>query len=495
MSRFAVGGRNLSFISCDPNCAITGPTHRGVEGQRHRHVGPLHLLVPDVAPQRRPVLATHRGPVRHNDAGRVHDLHALDDVFSLVSFSPVAHRVPDLLRDLRGEELPHLVAGTRRPPPTAPAASGLPGSVGAHVTGSTRVRPVVGRRSTHGARHTGLDTGWRSSWLKAIGGALAAAVVSAFLLSTLGAAFSSSGRRSGSLVTTVGSALFTQGLATSKGDAGQGAGQCRQKVGIAGRRCAARVVWTPRPGRATWSTPRAARRGQPGARRGRGRNRRRRPDPAGRSSSPPCRGNTSPGSAGLFVAAIVAITAFGLVAGRSVSSITRRLRRRRHHDRARCAVAQVTAGPQREPARRRARGSSSPATGPATSRPGTAQGRRTCRPRPPPHRTSRAPREPHAEPLRHSPVTLQDHRAPPGQPVGSVQCRVRLHPFPRPRGGVPGPGPRGPVAPATAAGQVGTRDIAKDAIVSSKIKDGSLQPADLPAVARTLRCARTPASS
>ena len=39
-----------------------------------------------------------------------------------------------------------------------------------------------------------------------------------------------------------------------------------------------------------------------------------------------------------------------------------------------------------------------------------------------------------------------------------------------------------------AAGQVGTRDIAKDAIVSSKVKDGSLQPADLgPAVARTLQ--------
>jgi hypothetical protein len=25
MSRFAVGGRNRSFSSCEPNCAITGP--------------------------------------------------------------------------------------------------------------------------------------------------------------------------------------------------------------------------------------------------------------------------------------------------------------------------------------------------------------------------------------------------------------------------------------------------------------------------------------
>lgn len=39
-----------------------------------------------------------------------------------------------------------------------------------------------------------------------------------------------------------------------------------------------------------------------------------------------------------------------------------------------------------------------------------------------------------------------------------------------------------------AAGKVGTSDIAKDAIISSKVKDGSLQPADLgSAVARAMQ--------
>ena len=44
--------------------------HRGVERQRRRHARALHLLVPDVPAQRRPVLAAPLdGPVRHREPG------------------------------------------------------------------------------------------------------------------------------------------------------------------------------------------------------------------------------------------------------------------------------------------------------------------------------------------------------------------------------------------------------------------------------------------
>ena len=46
--------------------------HAGVEGQRLGHVGQLHLLAPDVALQRRPVLAAPLDrPVRHGEPGGV----------------------------------------------------------------------------------------------------------------------------------------------------------------------------------------------------------------------------------------------------------------------------------------------------------------------------------------------------------------------------------------------------------------------------------------
>ena len=83
--------------------------HAGVEGERLRHAGQLHLLAPDVALQRRPVLAAplHR-PVRHGQPGGVE--HALGLDVLLLGDVPVGRdRVADLLRHLRGEEGPHLL--------------------------------------------------------------------------------------------------------------------------------------------------------------------------------------------------------------------------------------------------------------------------------------------------------------------------------------------------------------------------------------------------
>ena len=84
--------------------------HVGVERQRRRHAGQLHLLVPDVALQRRPVLATPlHGPVRYGDPGLVHDLLRLHDAV-LADVAAGGDRVAQLLRDLGGEEGPHLLA-------------------------------------------------------------------------------------------------------------------------------------------------------------------------------------------------------------------------------------------------------------------------------------------------------------------------------------------------------------------------------------------------
>src|SRR4029077_16112365 len=84
--------------------------HVGVERQRWRHARELHLLVPDVALQRRPVPAAPLdGPVRHREAGLVEDLLGLDDCV-LADVVAGRDRVADLLRDLGGEERAHLLA-------------------------------------------------------------------------------------------------------------------------------------------------------------------------------------------------------------------------------------------------------------------------------------------------------------------------------------------------------------------------------------------------
>ena len=109
MSRLAVLGRKRSFCSWLPNCAEHRADHRGVEGQRRRNSGALHLLVPQVSLQAGPALAAPLlGPVRHREAGRVERLLAGHD---LVAGQVLAreHLVADVLRELGGEEGPHLV--------------------------------------------------------------------------------------------------------------------------------------------------------------------------------------------------------------------------------------------------------------------------------------------------------------------------------------------------------------------------------------------------
>ena len=69
-------------------------------------------------------------------------------------------------------------------------------------------------------------------WLKTIAGALAA-VSSAVLLSTLGAAGTLIGAALGSVIATVGGALYTQGLATSRAQLARAQEAARLKVGIA----------------------------------------------------------------------------------------------------------------------------------------------------------------------------------------------------------------------------------------------------------------------
>ena len=69
-------------------------------------------------------------------------------------------------------------------------------------------------------------------WIRAVAGALAA-VASAVLLSTLGAAGTIIGAAIGSLVVTVGSAWFTQGLSTSRRTLAKRQKGAAEKVGIA----------------------------------------------------------------------------------------------------------------------------------------------------------------------------------------------------------------------------------------------------------------------
>ncbi|GAA2155602.1 hypothetical protein GCM10009844_42940 [Nocardioides koreensis] len=135
------------------------------------------------------------------------------------------------------------------------------------------------------------DTGQKLGidWLKTIAGALAA-VSSAVLLSTLGAAGTIIGAALGSVVVTVGGALYGQGLARSRERLAQVPVTPRRKVV---------AVEDESPGPSEQSGPGWRERlgGLPWKR-------------------------ISLGAAGLFAATVVAITVFELAAGRTVSSIT-----------------------------------------------------------------------------------------------------------------------------------------------------------------------------
>ena len=167
------------------------------------------------------------------------------------------------------------------------------------------------------------DTGQKLEidWLKTIAGALAA-VSSAVLLSTLGAAGTLIGAALGSVIATVGGALYTQGLATSRAQLARAQETARLKVGIAqaelrranrqqGNESAVEAhlshaeerldearddldALAEEPERSTWRE---------------------------RLGALPWK-RISLVAAGLFAAALVAITAFELATGESVSSMT-----------------------------------------------------------------------------------------------------------------------------------------------------------------------------
>jgi len=158
-------------------------------------------------------------------------------------------------------------------------------------------------------------------WLKTAGGAFAA-VSSAFLLSTLGAAGTIIGAALGSVIVTVGGALYSQGLARSHRRLAQVQTAAMRKVGVAQAEVR-RAVRNPGDGEAVDAHLAHAEERLADVK-----------DDLGAIADEP----TGPGwrerlvvlpwkrisliAAGLFVAAVLAITAFELVAGQSVSSIT-----------------------------------------------------------------------------------------------------------------------------------------------------------------------------
>ena len=156
-------------------------------------------------------------------------------------------------------------------------------------------------------------------WPKTIAGALAA-VVSAVLLSTLGAAGTLVGAALGSLIVTVSSAVFAQGLATSKETLSKAQARALQKVGVA-------QADVERAGHVQDPAVRADQVEQAQQRLAAAN---RELDDAGRGG----RGSLGDRlralpwrrillvSGALFVAAMVVITVFELAVGRSVSSIT-----------------------------------------------------------------------------------------------------------------------------------------------------------------------------
>lgn len=158
-------------------------------------------------------------------------------------------------------------------------------------------------------------------WLKTVGGVFAA-VSSAFLLSTLGAAGTIIGAALGSLIVTVGGALYSQGLARSQQRLAHVQSAAKRKLGVAQaevRRAARR-----RDGSEALDAHLA--------------HAEERLDDVKDDLDAVTDEPTGVGwrerlvvlpwkrialiTAGLFVAAVLAITAFELVAGRSVSSIT-----------------------------------------------------------------------------------------------------------------------------------------------------------------------------
>jgi hypothetical protein len=158
-------------------------------------------------------------------------------------------------------------------------------------------------------------------WLKTIAGALAA-VSSAVLLSTLGAAGTIIGAALGSVIATVGGALYSQGLARSRERLAQAQSLALRRVGIA-------QAEVRRANRHQGDDPAVdahlahadERLGEAKAELG------------AIADEPPAAGwrerlvvlpwkRISLVAAGLFVTAILAITAFELLAGESVSSIT-----------------------------------------------------------------------------------------------------------------------------------------------------------------------------
>ena len=127
-------------------------------------------------------------------------------------------------------------------------------------------------------------------WLKTMAGALAA-ISSAVLLSTLGAAGTIAGAAIGSVVLSTGSALYSQGLARSRDRLARAQSTGLRRVGVSRADVEAlvdepeRLPWRERLSRLPWK-------------------------------------RIGLYAAGFFAAAVVTISAFELIAGRSVASYT-----------------------------------------------------------------------------------------------------------------------------------------------------------------------------
>ena len=158
-------------------------------------------------------------------------------------------------------------------------------------------------------------------WLKTAGGAFAA-VSSALLLSTLGAAGTIIGAALGSVIVTVGGALYSQGLARSHQRLAQVQSVAMRKVGVAQAEVRVAARHSGDSEAVDAQLAQAEERLDDA-----------KDDLGSMADEPPGPGwrerfvvlpwkRISLIAAGLFVAAILAITAFELVAGQSVSSIT-----------------------------------------------------------------------------------------------------------------------------------------------------------------------------
>ncbi|ANH39941.1 hypothetical protein I601_3535 [Nocardioides dokdonensis FR1436] len=127
-------------------------------------------------------------------------------------------------------------------------------------------------------------------WLKTVAGALAA-ISSAVLLSTLGAAGTIAGAAIGSVVLSTGSAIYSQGLARSRERLARAQSTALRRVGVSRADVEAlvdepdRLPWRERLARLPWK-------------------------------------RIGLYAAGFFLAAVVAISAFEVIAGRSVASYT-----------------------------------------------------------------------------------------------------------------------------------------------------------------------------